>query len=131
MLEGAATDAIKEAADRRRPDGSNTLSFTSRHAGASSASATLARRNLDYLAMPRWLDVSLDVGLHGVAIGSSWARVEARKHHVTDVLAGYALGHFLAAFVHETFMRSPVPPLVVRFVPIEDGGAITLVFAAP
>ena len=130
-LENAVTDGIKRAADRRRPDGSNERSFTSGHAGASSAAASLARRNLDYLAIPRWLDTSLRVGLHGVAFGTGWARVEAGKHHVTDVLAGNAVGHFLAAFMFETFMRSGVPPLAVRFRALDGGGAVTLVFAVP
>jgi hypothetical protein len=53
--------------------------------------------------------------------------VEARKHHVTDVLAGYAVGHFLAAFMHEAFMRSGMPPLEVHYRPLGRGGALTVV----
>ena len=129
-LERGVTDVVKNTASRRRPDDSNDRSFTSGHAGGASAAATLARRNLDYLAMPRWLDGSLRVGLHGVALGTGWARVEARKHHVTDVLAGYAVGHFVAAFVQDTFMRSATPVVAVRFLPLDGGGAVTIVFNA-
>ncbi|HEX7035182.1 MAG TPA: phosphatase PAP2 family protein [Pseudomonadales bacterium] len=128
LLERAVTDGIKELADRRRPDGSNERSFTSGHAGAASAAATLARANLDYLGLPGWLDGTLRVGLHGVALGSGWARVEARRHYVTDVLCGYAVGHFLAAFVQQSFMGSGPPGAVqVRYRPLPEGGAVTLV----
>jgi hypothetical protein len=131
LLEDAVTDAIKNTAHRRRPDGSDDRSFSSGHAGTASAAATLARRNLDYLAVAPWLDATLRVGFHGIAFGTGWARVEAQKHHVTDVLAGYAVGHFLAAFMHETFMRSAASPMQVHFRPLGDGGALTVVFIEP
>jgi membrane-associated phospholipid phosphatase len=131
VLEDEVTDGIKAAADRRRPDASDRESFSSGHAGTATAATTLARRNLDYLALSQWLDTSLRVGLHGIAVGTGWARVEAEKHHVTDVLAGYAVGHFLAAFMHQAFMRAAVPAMSVRFQPLPDGGAITVVLAAP
>lgn len=130
-LEDAVTAGIKELADRRRPDGSDTESFSSGHAGTASAATALTRRNLDYLALSQWLDTSLRVGLHGIAFGTGWARVEAEKHHVTDVLAGYAVGHFLASFMHEAFMRAALPAASVRFQALPGGGAITVVFAAP
>lgn len=127
VIEGSVTDGIKSLAGRRRPDGSDDRSFTSGHAGTASAASTLARRNLDHLAIPPWLDTSLRIGLHGLAFGTGWARVEAEKHHVTDVLGGYAVGHFLAAFLHDAFMRSALPPMTVRFHPVGRGGAVTVV----
>lgn len=130
-LTGAVTDGIKEVADRRRPDGSNTRSFTSGHAGRASAAATLARRNLDYRNMPEWLDTSMRIGLHGLAAATGWARVEAEKHHVTDVLAGYAVGHFLASFMHGAFMNAGLHGIHVRYRPLPQGGAVTLVIAGP
>ncbi len=125
-LENALTDAVKDASDRERPDGSNDASFTSGHAGRSSAASTLARRNLDYMTLPRWLDTGARVALHGVAAATGWARVEAERHHVTDVLAGYALGHFTAAFMHRAFMASPPAPLQVSFQPRPRGGVWTV-----
>jgi membrane-associated phospholipid phosphatase len=124
-LEDAVTGGIKDLAGRQRPDGSDDKSFTSGHAGTASAAATLARRNLEHLDLPGWLDGSLRIGLHGIALGTGWARVEAEKHHVTDVLTGYAVGHFLAAFMQEAFMRSPMPQTEVRYLPLEGGGAVT------
>ncbi len=125
-LENAITDAVKNVSDRERPDGSNDESFTSGHAGRSSAASTLARRNLDYMALPGWLDTGARVALQGVAAATGWARVEAERHHVTDVLAGYALGHFVAAFMHRAFMASPAAPLRVTFQPRPRGGAWTV-----
>ena len=39
-----------------------------------------------------------------LAAGTAWARVEAGKHYPTDVLAGAAIGHFLTAVIHDSFM---------------------------
>lgn len=127
LLERGVTDGIKELADRRRPDGSNERSFTSGHAGAASAATTLARANLDYLDLPGWLDGTFRVGLHGLALGTGWARVEARRHYLTDVLCGYAVGHFLGAFVQQAFMGSAAGAVQVRYRPLPEGGAVTLV----
>jgi hypothetical protein len=40
----------------------------------------------------------------GIAVGTGWARVEANKHNPSDVLVGYALGHFLSAFINDAFL---------------------------
>lgn len=127
MLEDVVTDTIKDTSRRTRPDDSDDKSFSSGHAGTASAAATLARHNLDYVDLPGWVDTSLRVGLHGVALGTGWARVEARKHYVADVLAGYAVGHFVAAFMAEAFMKPASVPVEVRFRPAGRGGAITVV----
>lgn len=126
-LEEAVTGRIKDISGRSRPDGRDDKSFTSGHAGASSAAASLARHNLSYFQMPDWLDGTLRVGLHGVALGTGWARVEAERHHVTDVLAGYAVGQFLATFMHEAFMAPALPPTVVHYQPLDGGGAVTVI----
>jgi hypothetical protein len=39
--------------------------------------------------------------------GVAWARVEAGAHFPSDVLAGAALGNFLSAVVHDSFMNLP------------------------
>lgn len=127
MLERTVTDGIKELAERRRPDGSNDRSFSSGHAGTASAAATLARANLDYIDLPGWLHGTLNLGLHGLALGTGWARVEARRHYVTDVLGGYAVGHFLAAFMQHAFMRNGAPVVQVHHRPLPEGAAVTFV----
>ncbi|HEY9549105.1 MAG TPA: phosphatase PAP2 family protein, partial [Kiloniellaceae bacterium] len=42
--------------------------------------------------------------LAGLAVMTGWARVEAGAHHPADVLAGLALGNFLAVFASEAFL---------------------------
>jgi hypothetical protein len=37
-------------------------------------------------------------------MGCAWSRVEAGKHYLSDALAGFALGHFLGAFVNDLFL---------------------------
>jgi membrane-associated phospholipid phosphatase len=125
-LEDGLTDAVKDLAERERPDGSDDESFSSGHTGAASVATALARRNLDYLDLAPWLDTTLRVGLHGVTVGTAWARVEAEQHYVTDVLAGYALGHFVATFMHDAFMKPALPATAVTFRPVGRGGAVTV-----
>lgn len=129
-VEDVLTDTVKDASGRERPDGSDDRSFSSGHAATAATATTLARRNLRHRDLPGWLDVSLDVGLYGLAAGTAWARVEARKHHVSDVLAGYALGHFVAAFMDEAFMRSPLAGARVTYQGMGRGGALTITLPA-
>lgn len=125
-LEEAVTGGIKSAAGRERPDGSGDDSFSSGHAGAAAAATTMALHNLDYIDMPGWADVTVRIGLYGIAAGTGWARVEARKHYVSDVLAGYAVGHFVATFMEQAFMQSPAGPVDVTFEQLPGGGALTV-----
>jgi membrane-associated phospholipid phosphatase len=125
-LNRGITDGLKSVTNRERPDRTNDRSFPSGHASSSSVRATLAAENLAYLPLPDWAAGSLTVGLYCVAGGTAWARVEAEKHHVTDVLAGNALGHFVATFMQEAFMEAGVKDLSVEFVPAGRGGSVTL-----
>lgn len=125
-LTHGATEGIKRSTGRTRPDRTDDRSFPSGHTSTASSAATLARRNLAYLDLAPWLDRGLRAGLHGIAAGTGWARVEAEKHHVSDVLAGYALGNFVAAFMHHAFMTAPVD-VEVTFRAFGDGGVLTLV----
>lgn len=79
----ALTLALKETFPERRPDGSDNKSFPSGHTSASfAAAATLQNRY-------GW-KVGLPAQLAAAFVG--WSRVEARKHHVHDVLVGAAIG---------------------------------------
>ena len=40
----------------------------------------------------------------GIAAGTAWARIEAGEHYPSDVLVGYALGHFFSAFIQDAFL---------------------------
>ncbi len=78
-----ATYGLKQAFPERRPDGSDTKSFPSGHTSMSfAAAATLQNRYGWKVGVPAQI-VAAFVGL---------SRVEARKHHVHDVLVGAAIG---------------------------------------
>jgi len=62
-------------------------------------------KNLDYCDLTPATRLATDVGLYGLAIGTAWARVEAEKHFVTDVLVGYSVGRFLASFMNEAILK--------------------------
>lgn len=100
-----ATDLSKEIADRERPLGQSNRSFPSGHASSSSVSARLAADALRYYDMPRGARIAANAGLASLALTTGWARVEAGEHHPADVLAGAALGNFLAVFATEAFLR--------------------------
>lgn len=104
---GSATSWLKEATDRTRPDGSSDRSFPSAHASGAFSLATLSDRNIDSIQMPSAWRPAIKAGNLALASGVAWARVEGRRHFPSDVLAGAALGHFLAAFIHDAFMNLP------------------------
>ncbi|MDH3640592.1 MAG: phosphatase PAP2 family protein [Gammaproteobacteria bacterium] len=125
-INDSITQGLKSIAGRERPNGQDHKSFPSGHASNSATRATLAARNAAHLPLPDWARASLTVGLYSVAGATAWARVEAEKHHVTDVLVGNALGHFLATFMQEAFLESGVEPIGVNFTTIARGGTITV-----
>lgn len=74
---------LKETFPERRPDGSDRRSFPSGHAASAfAAAATLQNR------------YGWRVGLPAQAVAAlvGFSRVEARKHHWYDVVAGAAIG---------------------------------------
>jgi membrane-associated phospholipid phosphatase len=101
------TNALKRGTDRTRPDGSRSPSFPSGHASAAAVNTRLASRNLRFIDMSERTRQVLDVGLVALTAGTSWARIEAGKHYPSDVLAGMALGNFLAVFINDAFLGGP------------------------
>lgn len=124
--QGALVSGLKEVTGRRRPDRSDRLSFPSGHTSTASAAAALAIRNLARIDLPSPARNAFSIGFEAMAAGTGWARVEARKHHAVDVLAGYALGHFVAAFAQEAFMQPLAPGAQIAFHPIAGGAALRL-----
>jgi membrane-associated phospholipid phosphatase len=104
---------LKELVHERRPDNSDDKSFPSSHAAVSfAAAATLENR------------YGWKVGIPAFALASfvSAARVEARKHHWYDVVAGGAIGTASGLLI--TRRRNEG----VRLVPWADsrGGGVSL-----
>jgi hypothetical protein len=103
-ITGEGTSLIKKSAKRTRPNGTNTKSLPSGHASGTSVFTTLARRNLDSISLSPGSRMLADIGIVGLAAGTCWARVEAKSHYPSDVLVGYALGHFFSAFINDAFL---------------------------
>jgi membrane-associated phospholipid phosphatase len=87
------TSAIKSAAQRNRPDGSNNLSFPSGHASGAFAMASV----FDAHYGPK---VGIPAYAAAAAIGLS--RIESNKHHLSDVLAGATLGYLVGRSVSKS-----------------------------
>jgi hypothetical protein len=102
-LSAGVAATLQPATGRDRPDGAHQ-SFPSGHAVLAASFATLAAKNIDTLQLPRGAVIASDVGLGLLATGAAWARVEAKKHYPSDVLAGMAIGHFLSAWVNDAFL---------------------------
>ena len=112
VVEGAAelvtagmTSLLKDATGRTRPNGSGNASFPSGEASAAFSSVALSNRNLDSIEIPQ--EVKIPLKVVNILLGSTvaWARVEAQAHYPSDVLAGAALGNFLSATVHDSFLN--------------------------
>jgi len=100
-----ATTLLKDTTGRTRPNGSENKSFPSGEASAAFSSVALSNRNLDSIKLPQ--EVKIPLKVVNILLGSSvaWARVEAQAHYPSDVLAGAALGNFLSATVHDSFLN--------------------------
>jgi membrane-associated phospholipid phosphatase len=82
LVAQTVTGVIKHAAQRTRPDGTN-LSFPSGHTSVSFASATVLHDEFGW-----------KVGIPAYAIAGyvAAARIEARRHFLSDVAFGAAIG---------------------------------------
>lgn len=125
VVTGAVTGVVKDAVGRERPNSQDTTSFPSAHASRAFAYAAACGRNLDETALPGGWIAGLKTAATVVAGATAWARVEAGVHYPTDVLAGAALGNFLALAVHDAFLARPEAP-VVGFALVPGGAAFTV-----
>ncbi len=104
LLTDGTTELLKKGTDRTRPDGSDDESFPSGHTSSASAFSTLANRNLQSLSLSKTNRTLLRIGFTTITAATGWARMEAGRHFPSDVLVGYALGHFISAFLNDAFL---------------------------
>jgi hypothetical protein len=121
------TVGLKELTGRLRPDGSDNMSMPSGHSSNSVAYATLAARNLKQLQLTPLQQRTFEIGVYSLAAGTAWARVEAGEHYPSDVLAGSALGHFLASLLHDAFIDQEYVQQVTLNLH-DEGASFQLVF---
>ncbi len=124
-VDGLLTGGLKEVVGRERPDETNDYSMPSGHASKTASRTAMAIRNLDHISMPGWTREVATWSLHGVAVGTGIARVEAERHYLSDVIIGYALGQFVAKFMHEAFFAED-GRAEISFASAEGGGALTI-----
>lgn len=121
---GQVTNFLKEQTDRTRPNGADGESFPSGHTSASAVHTSLAARNLESIAMSDATRTTVNVGLHALTFGTSWARIEAGWHYPSDTLFSMALGNFIASFINDAFMGLPDRNASFAVQPIEDGAVV-------
>ena len=90
------TGRLKDSTERERPDDSNYGSFPSGHASKASVQAQFAIINTRHLPLQENTKRLMNIGFNSLSIGTAWSRIEAEKHYPSDVLAGWALGYFIA-----------------------------------
>lgn len=93
LIDGAATQTLKYAVGRERPDGSgDKRSFPSGHTSVTAALASSVSEMYDWdpkVAIPLFATVAI--------VGA--ARMESNMHYLSDVLGGAALGTLIGASV--------------------------------
>ena len=87
-----ATEALKQTTHRTRADGSNDLSFPSRHASHAFATAAYVHRRQGIEAAWPWYLASTYVG---------WTRVQAERHYWRDVAGSAAVAVAMAWWLVE------------------------------
>lgn len=106
---GLATDAAKRSTGRKRPDGSDALSFPSGHASRAATAATLGMAQARRALAPGTARRAVDAAFMTSAFGTGWARVEAGKHYPSDALVGFALGRFVGRAAELAWSRDDAP----------------------
>jgi hypothetical protein len=124
-LAGGVTSVLKDTTNRTRPNDDDDRSLPSRHATVASSFAVLTSRNVDAMNVTPVTKKVVKYSANTVAGLTAWARVEAEEHYPTDVLVGAAVGHFITAVVHDSFMGEDEPVQIGLQLDGDGGGMLT------
>ncbi|MFP5491744.1 MAG: phosphatase PAP2 family protein [Bacteriovoracia bacterium] len=96
---------IKIAEPRQRPNRLDNESFPSGHSARASSKRHLIAHNLEASDINPHVRNGINT-INGLMTASvMWARVEANKHHLSDVLAGYSVGYFLSGVFYDSLLN--------------------------
>ena len=67
----------------------------------------------------------LKAGFTSIAALTGWSRVEAKKHFLSDVLIGYAVGYLISATINDAFLSEKYKEKMhFRIEPSQDGALV-------
>lgn len=123
------SEGLQRSTNRQRPNDSGQTSFPSTHSARASVSNVLAARNLDFIEMSDNARLVGKVGLAMLSLSTAWARVEAKEHYPSDVLAGMALGNFIGAFINDAFIGADPKDFAMTLAPSKKGAVAAIYWA--
>jgi hypothetical protein len=117
LIAQGVTHAVKYSVKRMRPDGSTRNSFPSGHTSVSFASATVLQREFGW---------KIGIPAYTVASYIGLARIEGKRHYLSDVVFGAAIGIVAgrSVTIGRGDKRFLVTPVATR-----GGGGISFVWA--
>jgi membrane-associated phospholipid phosphatase len=119
-----ATEGLKFATGRKRPDGSDHLSFPSGHSSSTASLAASVSEMYDW-------DLRIAVPLYVVTAFVGASRIQANQHHLSDVIAGITLGTLVGssfAKYQKEKDHEKGSAMNIAIVPLLDGSYKGMVF---
>ncbi len=120
LVNGAITGSVKYAVGRTRPNGEDNLSFPSGHTSTSFMWATVLSRSYG-------LKAGVPAYIAATYVGAT--RLEENAHHLTDVVAGAAIGYLVGRTVTRRRRPGREPRFTWNVSPVRGGVAASLAFA--
>ncbi|MFP4679944.1 MAG: phosphatase PAP2 family protein [Chitinispirillaceae bacterium] len=114
LLTAGTTELLKRTTGRLRPDFSDYRSFPSGHTSVTAFANNYSANTLSSMSLPHHYQYLAQGILCAATFTTAWARIEARRHYPTDVVAGAMLATFFGNFAYKAFL-GPYQPLDTRF----------------
>ena len=111
IVNGAYSGLLKYTMKRDRPDGSDSLSFPSGHTSTAFSLAGVASHHYGW---------KVGVPMYALAAGIGLSRIEQDRHHLSDVIAGAALGFVVGRSVTRLDGQGPAKKRLVSVGPATD-----------